>query len=232
MNALPTSIRRDDFGWAPLSPKTIEVFRSPVEESGSGAEIIPFRPVPPPANPWQDLLDLESSLPPMAVAGELRTKEHDPRFLVDPCVIQRVRHSTGSATYRMDFPSNHQPVFVTVMPAILDIANSKPAAPAIHLTAILHGGHLMERFGFRIVALLAIQLLSAWMVGAVVGEAMGAGRYFHSAAWLFLMLASNVHIWIRYYGREPKDFHVPGIGLFLAAILPVGLLHYLVFLRP
>ena len=168
----------------------------------------------------------------MAVASELRTKEHDPRFLVEPCVIQRVQHNTGPATYRMDFPSNRRPVFVTVMPAIHDVANSKATSPAIRSTAILHGGHLMDRFGIRIVALLAIQLLSAWMVGAVVGETLGAGRYFHSAAWLVLMLASNFHIWIRYYGREPKDFHVPGIGLFLAAILPVGLLHYLAFLRP
>lgn len=230
MNPQPTSSGRDDFGWAPLLPKTIEVFRPSVGEAGSSAAVIPFHPVAAPANPWQDLLDLESSLPPMAVASELRTKNHDPRFLVEPCVIQRVQHKTEPATFRMDFPSSRRPVFVTVMPAHHEVANS--STPAFRSTAILHGGHLMERFGFRIVALLAIQLLSAWMVGAVVGETLGAGRYFHSAAWLVLMLASNVHIWIRYYGQEPKDFHVPGIALFLAAILPVGLLHYLVFLRP
>ena len=232
MNALPTSIRRDDFGWAPIAPKSIEVFRPPVEEPGSCAEIIPFGPATAPANPWQDLLDLEISLPPMAFATDLPAPELDPRHFVEPCIIHRLQHDTGPATYRMDFPSNRRPVFVTVMPAIHNVANSKAPSPTIRSTAILHGGHLMNRFGFRIVALLAIQLLSAWMIGAVVGQTLGAGRYFHSAAWLVLMLVSNFHVWIRYYGREAKDFHVPGIGLFLAAILPVGLLHYLAFLRP
>lgn len=230
MKALPTSIRRDDFGWATLSPGSFEVFHPPAEDAGPGAEIIPFPLDPLPACPWQLVPDGDSSLPPMWVAGDLRSRESGPRPFVEPCMIQRVRHHSGHSTYRMDFPSIRQPVFVTVMAIYHTPAGSD--APAIRSTAILHGGHLMDRFGIRIVALLAIQLLSAWMIGSIAGQTLGAGRYFHSAAWLVLLLASNFHIWIRYYGRESRDFHVPGIGLFLAAILPVGLLHLLAFLRP
>ena len=41
------------------------------------------------------------------------------------------------------------------------------------------------------------------------------------------MATSNLWVWFHYYGKESKAFHVPGIGLFLAAILPAFLLQLL-----
>ncbi len=132
----------------------------------------------------------------------------------------------------MDSPSFGQPVFVTVMTAYANLANSSPPLPSRHSTAVLHGGHLMHHFGIWIVALLTIQLGSAWKVGTIAGQTLGTARYCHSAIWLFLMLAFNLRVWFRYYGRESKAFHVPGICLFLAATLPVFLLQLLAFLQP
>ena len=238
MNALPTSIGRDDFAWTPIPRTPLEVFRPPAERAGHVADIIPFPRVTAPDCQWQPNWDAELSLPqivpcePCIVAddrcGEISTTRH----FEEARVTARVRHDSRHSTYRMDSTSFHQPVFVTVMPAFYNLATRTPPVAFRHSTAVLHGGHLMHYFGIWIMALLAIQLLSAWEVGAIAGQTLGTGRYFHSATWLVLMLAFNLRIWFRYYGNESEAFHIPGICLFLAAILPAFLLELLVFLQP
>jgi hypothetical protein len=145
---------------------------------------------------------------------------------------EEIRHDSRPATYRIDSPGVCQPVFVTVMSAFDDSASSQMPAATRHSTAVLHGGHLMHHFGPWVVVLLTTQLGSAWMIGAAADQVLGTGRYFHTAAWLLLMLVFNLNVWFHYYGRRSKDFHVPGIGLFLSAILPVFLLRLLAFLQP
>lgn len=90
----------------------------------------------------------------------------------------------------------------------------------------------MHYFGVWIMALLTIQVVSAWEFGTVAGQTLGTGRYFHSATWLVVMWAFNLRVWFRYYGSEPKAFHIPGICLFLSAILPILLLEVLAILQP
>lgn len=238
MNALPTSIGRDDLAWTPFPLTTLEVFRPPAEGSGHVADIIPFPRVTTPDCPWQPVWDSELSLPrivpcePCIVSDDNLGMKSRTHHFEEAHITARIQHDSRHSTYRMDSASFHQPVFVTVMPAFYNHANSYPPVALRHSTAVLHGGHLMHYFGIWIMALLTVQLLSAWEIGIVAGQTLGTGRYFHSATWLFLMLAFNLRIWFRYYGRESEAFHVPGICLFLAAILPAFLLQLLAFLQP
>jgi len=212
MNALTSSIRRDDLAWNPTPPSFIQLVRPLVEDVEPCAEIIQFRPV------RQSARDSRVALPPIP-----RTE--------DSCVPAQAHRDTRHATYRMDFRSVDQPAFVTVMPAYRHVSSKFSPASDFHSTRILHGGHLMHHFGIWIMALLPVQVLSAWMIGDLAGQTLGAGRYFHSVTWLLLMLASNIRVWMRYYGSESKAFQIPGIGLFLSAILPVLLLHLLARLQ-
>jgi hypothetical protein len=42
-----------------------------------------------------------------------------------------------------------------------------------------------------------------------------------------LMLSLNFAVWLRYYGKPAREFHRPGAGLFVLAILPGFMLHLL-----
>ena len=238
MNALPTSIGRDDLAWTPFPLTTLEVFRPPAECAGHVADIIPFPRVTAPDYQWQPNWDSEASLPqivpcePCIVTDDSRGMKSRTRHFEEARITAQVQHDSRHSTYRMDSTSFHRPVFVTVMPAFYNLTNIDPPVAFRPSTAVLHGGHLMHYFGVWIMALLAIQLLSAWEVGAVAGQTLGTGRFFHSATWLVLMLAFNLRIWFRYYGSESEAFRVPGICLFLAAILPALLLQLLAFLQP
>ena len=233
MNAMPTSTSRDDLEWTAVPPGYIEVFRPPVPQTAPLADIIQFRLVNLADHPWKSAPDAEQDLPPIAsftpqnTAGNCRRVTGRVRPVEATYIVPRLRQDSRHATYQMDSESFDQPVFVTVMPPFHRAANSLRSATYRHSTAVLHGGHLMHCFGCWIVALLTIQLISAWKVGTIAGQTLGTGSYFHSATWLFFMATSNLWVWFHYYGKESKAFHVPGIGLFLAAILPAFLLQLL-----
>lgn len=250
MPAMTSPRRRDDFGWATPAPASIGLSRGRTEESSAPAGIIPFHTVPsPPRHPagrrssgeWRTARDHENSLPRIVpvslirqIDRELRMNDCDPTILADDCrgvnrasslfeeiyITARVHAYTRESASRVDPLPFSPPFFVTVMPASQSDAHR-------HSTAILHGGHLMQHFGIWIVALLTLQLLSAWTIGSLAEQTVGGARYLHSATWLFLMLAFNLRVWFLYYGREAKAFHTPGICLFLTAILPVFLLRLL-----
>jgi hypothetical protein len=239
MNAIPTSICRDDLAWTPFPLTTLEVFRPPAASVGQVADIIPFPQVTPADCPWPAARDSELSLPqidpcePCTVVNDSAGMTSATERFEEARITAQIQHeSRYSSTYRMDSPSFHRPVFVTVMSAFHKLTNSDPPLEFRQSTAVLHGGHLMHHFGIWILALLPIQLLSAWEIGTVAGQTLGTGRYFHSATWLVLMLAFNLRVWFRYYGRESEAFHVPGICLFLSAILPAFLLQLLAVLQP
>ena len=214
---MPTSIRRDGLAWTPIPSNALEVFRPPTVGVPVIADILPFPRVASNDCQWPVIWNSD--------AGDLRESS---RHIKETRGSHHLLHST----YRMDSPSLHQPVFVTVMPAFNNATNSNPPIAFCHSTSVLHGGHLMHYFGIRVVALLTLQLVSAWKIGAVAGQSLGASGYLHSATWLCVMLTFNLWVWFHYYGRESKAFHVPGIGLFLAAILPVFLLQLLALARP
>ena len=237
MNAMPTSIRRDDLAWTPFPATTLDVFRPPAEGVQHIADILPFPQATSSDCQWPAVWNCELSLPQIVPCESCALPNdnggrHRTRHFEEARITARVRHDSRHSTYRMDSPSFHQPVFVTVMPAFHNAANRNPPAAFRQSTAVLHGGHLMHYFGNWIVALLTLQLVSAWKIGAVAGQSLGAGSLFHSATWLFMMLTFNLWVWFHYYGREAKAFHVPGIGLFLAAILPVFLLQLLALESP
>lgn len=233
MNAKPTSICRDDIAWTPFPLTTLEVFRPPADSVGPIADVIPFPRVTPADCPWPADWDSELSLP-QSDPCEPRIASDDSGGMTsiadhfeEAHITAQIQHGARHSTYRMDSPSFHQPVFVTVMPAFYKLTNSFPPLAFRHSTAVLHGGHLIHHFGLWIMALLTIQLVSAWEFGTVAGQTLGTGRYFHSATWLVVMLAFNLRVWFRYYGSEPRAFHIPGICLFLSATLPVLLLQLL-----
>ena len=229
MNAMPTSTSCDDLEWTSVPPGYIEVFRPSVPQPAPLADIIQFRLVNLADHPWKSAPAAEQDPPKIA--------SFTPRNTTDNCrrvrpveatyIVPQLRQDSRHATYQMDSESSEQPVFVTIMPPIHRAANSLRSATFHHSTAVLHGGHLMHCFGCWVVALLTIQLFSAWEVGTIAGQTLGTGRYFHTATWLILMATLNLWVWFHYYGKESKAFHVPGIGLFLAAILPAFLLELL-----
>ena len=225
MNAMPAPTNGEDLVWTSVPPGYIEVFRPPVPQPEPLADIIQFRRVNSADHPWKSAPDAEQYLPPLTSITAL-TKSRTRPF-EEAYIVPRLRQDSRHSTYRVDSVAFEQPVFVTVMPPLHQAANRVRSVTLRHSTAVLHGGHLMHCFGFWIVALLSIQLISAWEVGAIAGQTLGTGRYLHTASWLILMATFNIWVWLHYYGRESRAFHVPGIGLFLAAILPAFLLQLL-----
>ena len=232
MNAKPTSICRDDIAWTPFPLTSLEVFRPASESVGPIADIIPFPWVATVECPWTTALDSTVSLPQTVPCEPCTVVDDNPALISASryCEEARIQHDSRHFTYRVDSPSFHKPVFVTVMPAFYKLTNRVPPLPLRRSTAVLHGGHLVHHFGTWIMALLTIQLVSAWEYGTVAGQTLGTSGYLHSAIWLVLMLAFNLRVWFRYYGTEPEAFHVPGACLFLSATLPVLLLQLLAIL--
>ena len=233
MNAMPTSTNREDLVWTSVPPGYIEVFRPPVPQTEPLADIIQFRLVNLADHPWKSAPAAEQYLPPPAcfeppvITKDWRVAKSRTRPFEEAYIVPRLRQDLRHSTYRVDSASFQQPVFVTVLPPFHTAANCLRSVTLRHSTAVLHGGHLMHCFGAWIVALLTIQLISAWEVGTIAGQTLGTGRYLHAASWLILMATFNIWVWLHYYGRESRAFHVPGIGLFLAAILPAFLLELL-----
>ena len=209
MNAMPSAIRR-------------EASQPTFEQIGQSANVLPFHNLRP---------DVWSLTPPMPRLNPFDSKDGDDCLELTSTQeapnAARIRRDPRHTTYQIDSPSIHQPVFVTVMPAFHNLATCRRPAVSRHSTAVLHGGHLMHHFGSWVVALISCQLGSAWIMGIIAGQTLGSGRYFHTATWVLLMMTFNLAVWFRYYGKKAKAFHVPGLGLFLAAILPVILIELL-----
>ncbi|MBC8001064.1 MAG: hypothetical protein H7X97_00635 [Opitutaceae bacterium] len=214
MNATPLSIRRE---------ASLPTFA----RTGPSADVLPFQRSNSPGHWWPDIW---SSTPPMPRLIQFDpTAGNDCREIENQATLTnenggRIRQESRHTTYRVDSPLIHQTVFVTVMPAFHSFSKPKLPAASRHSTAVLHGGHLMHHFGNWIVALITCQLGSAWIIGTIAGQTLGSGRYFHTFIWVLLMMTFNLGVWFRYYGRKSQAFHIPGIGLFLAAILPVILI--------
>ena len=83
----------------------------------------------------------------------------------------------------------------------------------------------MSHFGIWVIALLGIQLLAAWRIGAFANTYLEGGRNFHFAVVVFLMLALDSGVWFRRRGNLCQAFLFPGAMLFMAALLPVVILH-------
>lgn len=174
---------------------------------------------------------------------ELRSNEYDPAIFHGACrglgygsgrfeeayIAARLRNFTRQPALRCDTIPARQPVRTVRLAEFHSQTGSGFPTSFTRPMAVLHGGHLMQHFGIWIVCLLTLQALSAWQIGAFAELALGSGRLFHSALGWMLMLVLDLRTWFRYYGSAPEEFHVPGLFLFLAAILPVCLLHLLAF---
>jgi hypothetical protein len=229
------------------SPVRLELFASPVEAIKARETIIHFR-----AEATPEEHHGSGTLPrivPLSlmrqIDRELKSNCCDPRIVHNSCRGLQTGTSDFEDAYiaariaaysrREDFfnepQSFEQPVYVTTLPAIHHVWNNHHLAPSRYSDGVLHGGHLMEHFGNWVIALLAIQLLSACNIGAFANHTLGSGMVFHSVVWLMLMLSLNFAVWLRYYGKPAREFHRPGAGLFVLAILPGFMLHLLMALQ-
>lgn len=118
-------------------------------------------------------------------------------------------------------------VCVTTFPTHHRVRESSGSRTWEEATRVEHGGHLIHHFGVWVVALLTVQLLSGCVYGTIVGHELGGHALVHAVTWLLLMGGADFAIWLRYHGRSPREFHVPGAFLFLFAILPSCLLQAL-----
>ena len=91
--------------------------------------------------------------------------------------------------------------------------------------AVVHLGDLMNHFGIWVIGLLGLQGWAAWRVGAFANEYLEGGRTFYFSIGLFVMLMSDSWVWFRRQGKLSRAFHVPGLVLFLTALLPTLVLH-------
>jgi len=91
--------------------------------------------------------------------------------------------------------------------------------------AVLNLGHLMRHFGFLVAVLFLAQLWCAWRIGIFVAPHLHWTRYscFGTGACLTMLL--NAGVWFRCRGKLCMAFHLPGLVLYLLALLPVFALH-------
>jgi len=172
------------------------------------------------------------------IENELRNNEYDPRTVFNSCrgltkgslefeeayIAARIRsfakHQRFASDPLLDSRNNPLDAPLNSCRYIMN-PNTTPSHPM----AVNHLGHLMSHFGIWVIALLGIQLLAAWRIGAFANTYLEGGRNFHFAVVVFLMLALDSGVWFRRRGNLCQAFLFPGAMLFMAALLPVVILH-------
>ncbi|MEY3898610.1 MAG: hypothetical protein RLZZ214_4132, partial [Verrucomicrobiota bacterium] len=170
---------------------------------------------------------------------ELKNDECDPRTVLNSCrgmARSSLEFENAYIAARIRSLAKHQRVvtdpFVGTPPRAANPPQGSPPptrkrnpAPPPHPMAVNHLGHLMSHFGIWVVALLATQVWAAWRISAVADTYLEGGRPFYFTIVVFLVLALNCTVWFRRRGRLCDAFLVPGAMLFLAALLPLLILH-------
>ena len=83
----------------------------------------------------------------------------------------------------------------------------------------------MYHFGFCVLILLVSQLWCAWRIGCYTCEFLEGEKYFYSVIAAAVMFAADTWVWFRRKGYLCPVFYIPGIVLFVMAVLPILALH-------
>lgn len=104
-------------------------------------------------------------------------------------------------------------------------AMQKTFPPRSHPLAVIHFRDLMNHFGIWVICLVVLQVWAAWRMGVYLDEMLQGGKEVYFALGVLAVLAIDCCIWFRRRGNLCNVFHLPGVILFLLALLPVFLLH-------
>lgn len=189
------------------------------------------------------LLDTESMVLPASVIRriehELREDQCDPRTVFQACRgmtkgSQRFEEAYIAARIR-SFAKSRRHHFTPVLagPAQSDPAMNeyRPISrydllpPPSHPMAVHHLGHLMRHFGIWVIMLLGLQFWSSVKLSAFANIYLEGGRPFYFGVALAIMIAADSWVWFRRQGNLSSAFHLPGVILFLLALLPIFVLH-------
>ena len=94
-----------------------------------------------------------------------------------------------------------------------------------HPMAVFSLGDLMNHFGIWVILLLGGQTWSSWRIGGFINEYLKGGSGFYMLVTLTLMISVNSWVWFTRRGNLSSVFHVPGIVLFVVALMPALALH-------
>lgn len=195
-----------------------------------------FRLVPNPADVSASLL--------RRVRREVSAKDFDPRIVFTACrglkmgspkfeeayIAERIRLFTKNRRSASDYILCN-PLLDKYPPNSTNFRTKSQQPPPSHPMAVIHLDHLMRHFGIWVIALSGVQILCVWKIGAFVDEYLVGGSIFYFSIGLVLMLALDTWVWFSRRGNLSSAFHVPGILLFLSALLPILMLHILNVLR-
>ena len=189
------------------------------------------------------VLDTDSMVLPASlirrIEHELRDNQHDSRTVLSACRglprgSRQFEEAYIAARIR-SFAKKRRPASPSLMgkPPEVEVepedfyqpTMQKTLPPRSHPMAVIRLGDLMSHFGIWVMGLLGIQLWAAWRIGTFANEFLQGGRDFHVAVALLFLLAVDSWVWFSRRGNLSSVFHVPGVVLFLMALLPVFALH-------
>lgn len=189
------------------------------------------------------LLDTDRMVLPASVIRriehELREDQCDPRTVFQACrgmtkgsrrfeeayIAARIRSFAKSRRHHITpvlaGPAQTDPAMNEYRP----ISRYDLLPPPSHPMAVHHLGHLMRHFGIWVIMLLGLQLWSSVKLSAFANEYLEGGRPFYFGVALAIMVAADSWVWFRRQGNLSSAFHLPGVILFLLALLPIFVLH-------
>lgn len=173
------------------------------------------------------------------IEHELETKQYDARTVFSACRglprgSRRFEDAYISARLRSFAKQRRSHTVPTALkPPVAEaqlqesplFAMQRNLPPRSHPMAVIHLGDLMNHFGIWVIGLLGLQTWAAWRIGSFANEYLEGGRNFYFSIGLFVMLMSDSCIWFRRRGNLSRTFHLPGLVLFLTAMLPIIALH-------
>lgn len=189
------------------------------------------------------LLDTDRMVLPSSVIRriehELREDQCDPRTVFQACRgltkgTQRFEEAYIAARIRSYAKSRRHAVSSVLATAVSQengfneyrpISRYDLLPPPSHPMAVHHLGHLMRHFGIWVMMLLGLQFWSSARLSAFANVYLEGGRPFYFGVALALMIAADSWVWFRRQGNLSSAFHLPGVILFLMALLPIFALH-------
>jgi hypothetical protein len=96
-----------------------------------------------------------------------------------------------------------------------------------HPLAVWTLSDLMGHLGLPVIVLLAAQTWASWKIAGVLNQHLGGGPGLYVAGSLCVMLSANAYVWFRRRGRLFDQFFAPGAVLFMVAVVPGLVIHFL-----
>ena len=173
------------------------------------------------------------------IAREVSEKDYDPQTVFRSCrgltrgtldfdeayAAARIRSFAKSQRIATDPYLSAQLCIMNPAPEFPHTPPRNLLPPEPHPLAVFYPGQLMAHFGIWVIALLGVQVWCSWKTAGIADEYLEGGRALYFGIALSIMLVLDTGVWFRHRGNLSQAFHLPGVTLFLFALIPAFVLY-------